>query len=46
MKKYADKKANLLYPKYKTLNDVLKDSLLKSFVYEKAMKDNIRKIIA
>ena len=39
MKKYADKKVNLLYPKYKTHNDVLKDTLLKSLVYEKALKE-------
>ena len=42
MKKYADKRANLLYPKQKTLNDVLKNSLKKSLMYEKALKDNIR----
>lgn len=37
MKKYADRKENLHYQKYETLNDVLKNSLLKSLVYEKAI---------
>lgn len=43
MKKYADRKENLHYQKYETLKDVLKNSLLKTFVYEKAInsKKNI-----
>lgn len=39
MKKYADTKENLMYQKYETLNDVLKNSLLKSLLYEKALKE-------
>lgn len=39
MKKYTDKRDNLHYPKHKTLNDVLKDALQKSLIYEKALKE-------
>lgn len=38
MKKYADKRENLHYQRYETLNDILKNSLLKSLVYEKVLK--------
>lgn len=43
MKQYADRKENLIYQKYETLNDVLKNSLLKSLVYEKAQRSNDKK---
>lgn len=46
MKKYADRKANLLYPKHKTLNDVLKVALNKSLIYEKALKEKLEKATA
>ena len=41
MKKYADRKANLLYPKHKTLKDVLIVALNKSLIYEKALKEKV-----
>ena len=42
MKQYADKSENLLYKKYETLNDVLKNNFLKSVLYEKALKDALK----
>ena len=39
MKKYADKTANFHYPKNKKLEDFLKNALLKSLAYEKALKE-------
>ena len=43
MKKYADRKENSRYKKYETFNDILKDSLLKSLLYEKALKTENKK---
>lgn len=38
MKKYADRTENSVYQKHETLEDVLKTSLLKSLVFEKALE--------
>lgn len=39
MKKYADRTENSIYQKHETLDDLLKTSLLKSLLYEKALED-------
>lgn len=41
MKQYADKKENLVRQKIETLNDILYDNLLKTLVFEKAMKEKL-----
>ncbi len=38
MKKYTDKSENFLYKKQTILQDFLKNNLLKSLAYEKAIK--------
>lgn len=43
MRKYADKKENLSRKKYETLQDVLKNSLLKAVAYEQALKNTNKK---
>lgn len=39
MKKYADRKDNQVRKNYETLNDVLKNLLVKSVIYEKAINE-------
>ena len=39
MKKYADKTENLLKSSKYSLKDILKDNLLKSIVYDKAIEN-------
>lgn len=41
MKKYADKKENLIRKKIETLPDILYDNLLKALIYEKALKEKL-----
>lgn len=38
MKKYIDKSENITYKKTESMNLFLKDQLLRSLVYEKALK--------
>lgn len=39
MKKYADSKDNLQYPKYENINDLLKARFLKAYTFEKALNE-------